>query len=383
MNWQPQIILHAGGPKTGSSSIQEFYNDNTQSLHPKEHSLDLPFAFLKDGNGNNLSRLADSIQRGVANEARIFAILNSQIAKKSRNREILNVFSAEHAGNPGLDFLQAYRLSTFLGTLGSVSVLYYIRPLIDLSLSLYAQGLKASAQLSAEPYLKRFMMGDGGARHILYFNQLYGPDNVQTVPFSRDEFVDGDIRVDFASRLGAKSFIDSIKEAASEVPSINEKIDWPMFMILRKIYISQGLHRGNTPPASFIQFITVGNWNGDRLCHRDLFSPAQIRLLHKLSQDEFCACQALSIKMPGPTKDVAYYLDGKNRKDVNLDDYLISLTEAQHKHLTGICNKFRRQFSDNNLNATLQKYLQFSKDETFRAVPLLSAILKACIMINN
>lgn len=382
MSERPLILLHAGGPKTGTSSIQRFFDSRDPSPLSQDLKDCLPFQLLLSNSSSNLSKLTHNIfSNNLGSQQSIHRdLILDQISDAGMQK--VSVFSAEHAGFPFLSFVQAHRLYSFLSCLGDVKVLFYIRNAIDLSLSLYAQNIKAHGIRNTERFFDSFEKGGGALRILLCFYYLYGKDNVKSIFFERNSLYRRDVRLDFAFQLGADSLMQDLAEAALAEPSTNEKIDYQTYRILANLYRRHKiLPQERQPPKRFIQFVTVGSWNGLPLCHRDFIDPAQIRRLYNLTLREISECQLIDVEIPGHVKDLDHYLVCPSRVNVRLSDYRTRITLKQLQMLKFLSRKISARSSNPLLSEKIGSYIE--NPESVRVEPLLADVFEASLLADQ
>lgn len=389
----PSIILHAGGPKTGSGSIQRAFNPQAKEPQIRQSLLDqLGFRFLhsKLNTSANLGRLHNGLVDAKYTDMEINAWrqwLLSQIKKSGCHSQY--VFSAESAGSPKLRYDRAARLASFIESLGTMShVIYYARPIMSLSLSLGLQNLKAGASQASIGTVARIHPNHIVTKYNI-FKELYKDAKITFSCFERAKLVGCDIRLDIASRLGSsKQNLKLIKRDLSSVPPANEKIDRPILLIMRRIYGQLLTSESTAVPPIFNMFITMGKWCGPACTHLDLYSPAELEQLYEASIQEIS-----SLKEAGNTfGQLAHFFEKSllpkqnymvsDRDPIDLSSYQFKMTLSQRDAIRKIRSKMRKMSL-----TTLPEYrrlssiLSDSHQTEYMALEILPDILTASMKV--
>ena len=297
---QQSIILHAGGPKTGTSSIQRTFNPKNFSINGCDLK-NIPFKMLT-------RRLSAEDFSAECNQGRAFKHiwgnsidlvmvdewrndLLSQITRETNHKNISYVFSAERAGAPKIDLLKSKQLAEFLCTIGRVNeVLYYARPLKSLYLALGLQQIKAFA--IRPKHRKLFAINENiSITHITdkyrYFKDLYPDAKINFRVFQRRCLKNSDIRLDFAEQLStSKEMLDKIRLELNKTPNSNKSIDLPVLKILTKLYEDFNVQENTRVSSLFLQFLSLGNWSGQPCTLLDIYTEEQVNIIKTRSQEE-------------------------------------------------------------------------------------------------
>lgn len=388
-----EILLHSGGPKTGSGSIQRFYSKDLPALFSSQGiSRTMPFALLSQKPGGvgsaNMGKLTNPVMKGIGGGSN--QIL-SEVIVDYHNRRLSNglpntlVISAENAGYPALTFAEASRLAELLKehTIKPIKVVYYVRPLMDLSLSLIAQNIKAAASFKYARSIAKRLTGDHCARKYCYFRHLYG-NQVYFYPFGRGLLHGADVRLDFASKISSKELANELQSFAQQVPSSNAKINLPILKILRQLYASFSLDNQNRPPTLFNQFITEGQWEGSSLVHRDLFSSAVIQTLYANALEEAITLQHIGLPQGFEMLDLDGYMQ-KNENVCDANSYNSCLTEIQLCMLRSMVNglKHLSPLAPSGLISSIDELAHSSTERPYGVSQCLHDILEATLLIEN
>lgn len=350
----PRIVVHAGGPKTGSGSIQRAFNPRkpqiSQDLLEK---LGFQFLFSKNGITSNQGGLVTDISAGHLSDTEVVEwrqFFLSQYGRLTNPESKLFVFSAERMGAPRLTSERSARVAEFINTLGIVKqVVYYARPIMPLALSLGLQRAKNGKTRAID------MMTQVNPQHIvnkhMMFSSGYDQAEINFRRFDRHSLGGSDVRIDIASQLcKSGESISDLEKQLSLVSSANEKIDLPMLLLLKKLYREAGFGEKIKVPQVFINFITMGKWAGLPCTHADLYTSDEIEAMYQLSILEVSSLQSAgtnsSLQRIGD-----YFQDSLRPKDhymarrghVNdLDAYSFSLTEAQRNIIRIMLSKMRK-----------------------------------------
>ncbi len=187
-----QIWMHIGSPKTGTTSLQGFLNDNAETLR-REGRLN----FVQAGRSHIAHNQIASTAR-MENVAPIF----EQICREADSMPnavhvvsselLFNLFTARKMGKDMPDEFKA-----------RTKVITYLRRQDAYLEALYKQFLKNSR---IEPDRQAFL--EDGPRRVRYLDtldsyaQMFGEENIVARPFSSDKLVEGDIVHDFAAQIG-------------------------------------------------------------------------------------------------------------------------------------------------------------------------------------
>ncbi len=194
-------ILHIGGPKTGSATIQKVLS--AQPL-PEHHYIKTgnanhsPLLALLFGRGNNQS--APYFRRRGWGPERLAAQRRDWQAELSAEMEGTGkhlILSAEIFCAPVFDDASLRALKAFLAPhVRDIRVIGYVRSPVSYCQSSFQQRLKGvnpvSLELAPVHYKKRFQK----------FDTVFGRENVTLRHYDRNTLADGDVVVDFAQRLG-------------------------------------------------------------------------------------------------------------------------------------------------------------------------------------
>jgi hypothetical protein len=206
------LFLHAGPPKTGSTTIQQFFRDNadlfarqgllrprTGTAHRSHYHFDLVEAFSPE-------RTADPLR----------AALKAEIEENGRPDRVF--ISAEHfAAKLGTAAYLA-SLTTFCRELGyRLQVIAYVRPPAALLNSLYTQSVKSWRQV---PFIDQFVAREiGGGRHdyMRLFAALRrnGDASLTLRPFNREVLARG-LTIDMCGIMGLATEGEALADSGEE-----------------------------------------------------------------------------------------------------------------------------------------------------------------------
>lgn len=188
-----QIWLHIGSPKTGTTSLQGFLNDNQGQLRDSAG-----LNYMDAGRVNIAhNRLATQARVGEAEP-----IFNKIIAEADAAPEMGHVISSEMLFNlyTTRKFVQAVP-NAMRG--GRTQVICYVRRQDAYLEALYKQLLKNGR---IAPDRAAFL---AEARRMVSYDlvldayaEVFGAENILVRPFSRDRLAQGDVVFDFAQQLG-------------------------------------------------------------------------------------------------------------------------------------------------------------------------------------
>jgi hypothetical protein len=186
----PDILIHAGNLKTGSTAIQAFLFQMRQEIR-QEVGLGLPCFDAGSGAHANLARdlTVHGPDKGLK-WADVMAEVNA-LGGPTRHLITSEVFIRAPAA----------KLAQKLGGFSSIRVLFYLRPHIDMFAAAYAQAVKTgNCMRSAEKAFPRFI----ASREVDFvaavedYLSVFGGDAVQCREYARAHFPGGDVVRDFA-----------------------------------------------------------------------------------------------------------------------------------------------------------------------------------------
>lgn len=403
-----QIVLHAGGPKTGSSSIQRCFHPS-EPLISKSLFDSLPFRLLHRPDSKldyrpraNQAPFLDFCWQNVSSSTDIENWKKHylcQIADISEQPFGLKfVFSAERAGAPRLNLFKAQRLALFLESIAPVSrVLYYARPFISLCLSLGLQRVKSFAiRPRGGSLFQTFKLVQ--SNHIVdkydLLSACYQDSSILFRAFNRNLLAGNDVRVDFATHLNTPDeIVESLCSELSRISFANESIDLPVLILITKIYEDLSIPEKSQVPSFFNQFISVGNWSGPPCSLIDLFSPEEINYMYCKSLEEIAALKSFSLKGVNCLAHIAeafsaqllpkeYYLTTDHR-NVDIDSYSFTMTIAQRKLVEGAIRLMEIYHClSRNEYQVLASILDDSLDTPYLAIDTLPILFSVGKMLN-
>jgi hypothetical protein len=405
---KPHIILHAGGPKTGTSSIQRTFHPQKSSISQKILS-ELPFQMLarqsspadfdpECNQGRNLDLIwGKRLDEVLINKWKLD--LKRQTARNANYSRVSYVFSAERAGAPQLNMRRCKQLAELLTAFGTVTkVLYYARPLLALSLSLGLQQVKAFA---IKPLSGRLFhrIGKISCTHVVdkynYFRASYPDSQIDFRVFSKGELDGSDVRLDFAGQLAtAKNLLELLRLELLALPSANESIDLPALLIMNKMYNILEIPENTRIPSLFNQFLSLGSWKGPRCSLLDLYTEDQIKFLHAKSLEEIEMIRDMAqptrldcfkrmadqfVHMLPPLQDCL----NRNSAENNLDSYTFKLTCSQRFLLQDALARLEGSFLDSCVeHRCLKVILESVLDQEHLAVEVFPVVYSAGLKLS-
>ncbi|PTX55643.1 hypothetical protein C8N43_0282 [Litoreibacter ponti] len=187
-----QIWLHIGSPKTGTTSLQTFLNDNAARLR-----ADGRLNFMETGRAHIAhNQLASAARTGTAR-----AVMEDMMREADSMPETTHVASSEMLFN--LYTARKLAVAAPDEIKSRVKIICYLRRQDSYLEALYKQLLKNSRiPPDREAFLK------DAARRMRYletfktYAEIFGRDNVIVRPFGPKWLVDGDVVRDFAHHIG-------------------------------------------------------------------------------------------------------------------------------------------------------------------------------------
>jgi hypothetical protein len=233
------LTLHIGTEKTGTTSIQRFLTQNLEPLKSQGiripttlgvqgHRL-LPMLALAEGKSSDLfaaEGLAGSGQRSQAKQAWLKAFREEALASGNSRWIISSEFLQSRLTS---DFEVKCLADLLRDLFDRVEILLYIRRPIDTAVSLWSTGLKSGLKTSAlppptAPYWHRIC--DHRQTVELWQRFFFEPLNIRL--FSRQEFIGGDLLIDFCHACGI-ALSDQFCWLREED---NQTLSWPAMKLL-------------------------------------------------------------------------------------------------------------------------------------------------------
>lgn len=243
---KPKLILHIGHPKTGTTSLQDFFLKKSAQLvklgylyptrnSPNSNHIVIPAGFVRSEGFRTPHYLTyqNNFKRFERDFDRFWEALVSDIQDYSPHTVILSsewMFS---------DFSKNSRvpLAEFLGQyFSSVKVVAYIRSPVSDYFSSLAQRIK-TGYLIPNPSARKI-------RAIIEYYLEQFPNSVDLHPFDRQQLLAGDVRHDFLSRYVPEAL------TSIDMPRIGEanvSLPWPLLRGLQQLLL---LAQKHTEPAS-------------------------------------------------------------------------------------------------------------------------------------
>ena len=280
------ILLHAGGPKTGTDSIQRcfgYYAANNFKWIADDFELLKPVDF----NTSNLSSITHRIEQDHTQAITISREGFITKQKLSKGFAELNekhyVFSSEQAGRPSLTPDRAKKQYEYLRYYcDQPRVLYYMRDPMSQCLSLITQIIKEG--LDYHKVLPQFLKGQPNMRNVLTFDALYGTSNVMCVPFDPSKFRNNSILYDFCDRLGMTDDKMNISSFLERFNNTNNSPPLNLLCLLRDIY--KRLNMPQNTRMHFLNALSDVSLAGPKAVLSDFLSSEQIARLSDLYVNE-------------------------------------------------------------------------------------------------
>ncbi len=390
-----QIVLHIGGPKTGTGSIQRAFNPQKPQV-----SLDLldklgfQFLYSKNNISSNLGPLVNNLSSENLTTfekkewAQSFDLQFDQL-KKSQSKSF--VFSAERLGDPRINRVSCGRTSEFINSIGNViEVIYYSRSIMSIALSLGLQHAKSgkSKGIRGMTSIKPTHVVD---KYRMYSSE-YTSAKMGFYNFERNSLRGGDVRLDIAYRLARyENYLPQLEAELVALPNANEKIDRSMLSILRSLYHKNGIDDIKKVPPIFVNFITMGKWTGSPCIHSDLYTAEEIKILYQLQNQEISILREfgadsnlgkISKAFEKTLKPIDYYMDAEPSK-VEIDTYCAEITNAQLTCIRILLSKMRKLSLRNSQE--FKALLSFESDpmsKTFLVTEMLTYVLSASLLVS-
>lgn len=281
------LLLHAGGPKTGTDSIQRFFGYHAAN-HFKWIANHFELVKRTDYPTANLSSFTDRIENhyNQATQTAIETFISKQDIRSqlSAFKDKPLVFSSEQAGRPSLTpMLGKKQYQYLLQYSNNPYVLYYIRNPLSQCLALLTQSIKAGG--GTNNVLPQFLKCQPNMKNILIFDALYGKANVICAPFDPINFHKQNILFDFCERIGKVDRITNIDILIQGFKNTNNGLPLVMLRLIQDAYqrVSIPHHSRMTLLNSF----STIRFAGRKPLHSDFMSVDQIACLSESATNEY------------------------------------------------------------------------------------------------
>lgn len=228
---KPELLIHLGAAKTGSTAIQSFFDKNRNKLLA-DHIL-----YPSLNTSRNHGKLVEFINNKNSDYLKLF--IKNVEESILLNSPRLVVLSAESFW-PGSEKFVRLLVNTLEPLFSKISVIIYLRNQIDLWISLYSQQAKSlkvkfdspvwnCSQVAGKDVVERGMHYN---KVLDIYTNIIGIDNVHRRIYERNNFHNGDILNDFLPfcKINQSGYIPA---------SINENLNWGWKAVeYSKIYAS-------------------------------------------------------------------------------------------------------------------------------------------------
>ena len=242
-----KIFLHIGFPKTGTTSIQYFLNQNTAEL--KKHNFAYPSFDQPDFIPNGRSILTSEIHN--PNWSKKIQSNWENMTSIIENLDVNNIIISEE----GFSILQNTKIwiDLRIKDLFEVTVICYYRRAIDYLATSYAQNTPSGNwknTLDLLEFIDRSTFIEDGVKKLHEYADIFGRENIVLKPFDKTSFVEGDLIKDFMNILGISN-IENFSPSTKENPSYNRN-EVEICRILNKTGLNHLFHSmvlsNNTKP---------------------------------------------------------------------------------------------------------------------------------------
>jgi len=240
-NYKPELILHIGHEKTGTSSIQKTMSNNYFKLlkqgvlYPirkcprSNHSLILFWLSNSTFNDEIYLRNKKWLEKDASN---FLNAINEDINKYNPHTVVL---SAEHLFKD-FSFSTKQNFSKFLNQyFSNVKIILYVRSPFSALISSVGQRIR-TAKRNIFPKIYQSL------KKIVCYYESQFPQNVYIRPFDTKQLVDGDIVNDFF-----KNYLPSITFEKIKKKRVNNSLSWliliKLYQINKKFYKFNNLER--------------------------------------------------------------------------------------------------------------------------------------------
>ena len=202
----PGLLIHIGTPKTGSTAIQYFLDQNRECLRA------MGINYLRSGRRNNAhNRLIQARRSGDMKSA-----MSKVIKEIQADPEMTHILSSEMFSTAGMAADFATTLPDDIRQ--QTRILAYLRRQDKYLEAVYKQRLKTNR---SDGTAHQFYMGQRNKvdyiQMLAPWTDAFGQDNIIVRPFERSQFPEGNIVADVANLLG----LDGIKGFAVRERSDN------------------------------------------------------------------------------------------------------------------------------------------------------------------
>lgn len=203
-----RAILHIGGEKTGSTTLQRFLTRNTAVL--KQAGFYYPCAandvcFENDGHFPVAAALIDGdVEFISAKRQQMIPSVLDNLTRTARAADCNLVLSCEHFSSRLRQLSQLHKLRDALAT-DDIKIVFYAREPSDLALASWSTSILWGNNLKFDA--DRIVPQNGYFNHVQTLDlwaEVFGKGNVIVREYERTQLAGGDIRQDFCKQLGVE-----------------------------------------------------------------------------------------------------------------------------------------------------------------------------------
>ncbi len=273
-----EIILHIGGNKTGSSSIQRFIQRNAEKLRDLNFLIpDRELGLSEKITGEHVFALQNYIGGGVASANSLKQKLDELLESRARDSQKL-LLSAENMGTA-----QAAKVFKTALSDRRVQVIFYIRRQDELIESSWQQWYSKINQ-DYDAWLLEAIRTLGHWEETLnQWEECVGQENIHLEVFEKSKFPKGNVIRDFVRKLGLGAHEDELE------------LD---------------LQDANPTYAEYITSLVSGN---DRI-FKNVHDNEFYRIVGALTGDRYTKEKKYSLMTRGQRENIVTYFDYQNER---------------------------------------------------------------------
>lgn len=230
-----ELKLHIGTEKTGTTTFQAFLNENRDRLLNSGYLVPRSI-----GVGNNRALVSCAMSNSNFDDYHSANQISNLEQKKSHDKNIIELLKSEIAACSNIHtviissehfhsrLVEIGEIETLYGILKdlftSIKVYVYLRPQIEMAISLYSTVLRAGSKLKFTDFIQNNLSVDN--RYYRYdilldeWGAIFGDKNIFPKIFSRNSFLNQDLIDDFVEQLELSN-IKQLKRVSNENESLN------------------------------------------------------------------------------------------------------------------------------------------------------------------
>lgn len=249
-----RLFIHIGTAKTGTSSLQGWFSSNAETLK-QYYSICYPQAYRRNAAHHELAKKINTVfspkhryRSQLVTDKDILSVAEIKESFANEVNENIRTVVISSEGFSGLRLSENIEKIKNAMSEYQVTVVVYVRHLVDQLEASYSQGVKANkgqrSQKITQCRRPEKIMGSNltnRQRMIEQWASVFGMENIVVRPYGRENMVEGDIISDFLHHTKILDYTDNVSgEYLIRSESSAENISLPTFKteILRKLNAS-------------------------------------------------------------------------------------------------------------------------------------------------